>query len=219
MAKKISMIPQSQSNSLTENALLDFIRQELNNYYKDCEPNIISKVRAAYPSLRDEQIRDIFQDVCIALVEKAHDGNLRLTCSLFHYVYRCCWNKAEHETRHPERAWQLPTDDIMRVRYCKRETVVKSYMDIQKKLHINAYSKWTTEDDDTLLQMHRDGASINEMMEKFGRNEGSIKSRILKLEASSASQIRTDNLTLSENKERSNSKSVIEKLKGFFKKR
>ena len=67
--------------------------------------------------------------------------------------------------------------------------------------------------------MHRDGASINEMMEKFGRNEGSIKSRILKLEASSASQIRTDNLTLSENKERSNSKSVIEKLKGFFKKR
>ena len=91
MAKKISMIPQSQSNSLTENALLDFIRHELNNYYKDCEPNIISKVRAAYPSLRDEQIRDIFQDVCIALVEKAHDGNLRLTCSLFHYVYRCCW--------------------------------------------------------------------------------------------------------------------------------
>ena len=114
MAKKISMIPQSQSNSLTENALLDFIRQELNNYYNDCEPNIISKVRAAYPSLRDEQIRDIFQDVCIALVEKAHDENFRLTCSLFHYVYRCCWNKAEHEIRHPERAWQLPTDDIMR---------------------------------------------------------------------------------------------------------
>ena len=114
MAKKISMIPQSQSNSLTENALLDFIRQELNNYYNDCEPNIISKVRAAYPSLRDEQIRDIFQDVCIALVEKAHDENFRLTCSLFHYVYRCCWNKAEHETRHPERAWQLPTADIMR---------------------------------------------------------------------------------------------------------
>lgn len=114
MAKWISMIPQSQSNSLTENALLDFIRQELNNYYNDSEPNIISKVRTAYPSLRDEQIRDIFQDVCIALVEKAHDGNIRLTCSLFHYVYRCCWNKAEHETRHPERAWQLPTDDIMR---------------------------------------------------------------------------------------------------------
>lgn len=114
MAKNISMIPQSQSNSITENALLDFIRQELNNYYNDCEPNIISKVRAAYPSLPDEQIRDIFQDVCIALVEKAHDENFRLTCSLFHYVYRCCWNKAEHETRHPERAWQLPTDDIMR---------------------------------------------------------------------------------------------------------
>lgn len=109
------------------------------------------------------------------------------------------------------------TDDIMRVRYCKRETVVKSYMYIQKQLHANAYSKWTTEDDSALMQMHRDGVSINEMMEKFGRNEGSIKSRILKLEASSAPQICTDNLTPSENKKTSNSKSIIEKIKGLFK--
>ena len=111
------------------------------------------------------------------------------------------------------------TDDIMRVRYCKRETIVKSYMEIQKQLHTNAYSKWTTEDDDTLMQMHRSGASISEMMEKLGRNEGSIKSRILKLEAFSASQFNTNNLKTSESKELSNSKSFIEKIKGLFKKR
>ena len=114
MAKTINMTPQSQSNTLTENELLAFIRQEINNYYKNVEPNIISKVKSAYPSLHIEKIRDIFQEVCIKLVEKAHDENFKLTCCLFYYVYRCCWNKAEHDSRHPEREWQLPTDNMMR---------------------------------------------------------------------------------------------------------
>ena len=114
MAKTISMTPQSQSNTLTENDLLVFIRREFNNYYNNIEPNIISKVKSAYPSLHIEKIRDIFQEVCIKLVEKAHDENFKLTCSLFYYVYRCCWNKAEHDSRHPEREWQLPTDNMMR---------------------------------------------------------------------------------------------------------
>ena len=114
MAKTINMTPQSQSNTLTENELLAFIRQEINNYYKNVEPNIISKVKSAYPSLHIEKIRDIFQEVCIKLVEKAHDENFKLTCSLFYYVYRCCWNKAEHDSRHPEREWHLPTDNMMR---------------------------------------------------------------------------------------------------------
>lgn len=114
MAKTINMTPQSQSNTLTENELLAFIRQEFNNYYKNVEPNIFSKVKSAYPSLHIEKIRDIFQEVCIKLVEKTHDENFKLTCSLFHYVYRCCWNKAEHDSRHPEREWQLPTDNMMR---------------------------------------------------------------------------------------------------------
>ena len=114
MAKTINMTPQSQSNTLTDNELLAFIRQEINNYYKNVEPNIISKVKSAYPSLHIEKIRDIFQEVCIKLVEKAHDENFKLTCSLFHYVYRCCWNKAEHDSRHPEREWQLPSDNMMR---------------------------------------------------------------------------------------------------------
>ena len=114
MAKNISITSQSHTDTFTENDLLVFIRQEFNNYYNNVEPNIISKVKSAYPSLRIEKIRDIFQEVCIALVEKAHDENFKLTCSLFYFVYRCCWNKAEHDARHPERTWQLPTDDIMR---------------------------------------------------------------------------------------------------------
>lgn len=106
MAKIIRLNSRSKSDALTENALLDFIRDE--------RLNIIEKVKCSYPSLHEEKIKDIFQEVCISLVEKAHDENFKLTCSLFHFVYRCCWNKAEHEIRHPERSWQLPTDDIMR---------------------------------------------------------------------------------------------------------
>jgi hypothetical protein len=73
MAKNISITSQSHTDTFTENDLLVFIRQEFNKYYNNVEPNIISKVKSAYPSLRIERIRDIFQDVCIALVEKAHD--------------------------------------------------------------------------------------------------------------------------------------------------
>lgn len=97
------MNTQDQTNDLSENALVEFIRKE--------RKNIIRKVQEHYSSLRKEQIEDVFQDVCIALVEKAHDKNFKLTCSLFNYVYKCCWNKAEHEARHPERIWELPDDN------------------------------------------------------------------------------------------------------------
>lgn len=106
MAKSIRMNPRTKSDTQTKNALLDFIRYE--------RLNVIEKVKCSYPSLPKEEIEDIFQTVCIALVDKVHEENFRLTCSLFHYVYRCCWNQAEHKSRHPERALQLPTDDLMR---------------------------------------------------------------------------------------------------------
>lgn len=106
MAKSIRMNPRTKSDTLTKNALLDFIRDE--------RLNVIEKVKCSYPSLPKEEIEDIFQTVCIALVDKVHDENFRLTSSLFYYVYRCCWNQAEHKSRHPERALQLPTDDLMR---------------------------------------------------------------------------------------------------------
>lgn len=56
-----------------------------------------------------------------------------------------------------------------------------SYMDQQKLLHPNAYAKWSQEDDELLLEMHKQGASIMEMMTRFERNEGAIRSRLKKL--------------------------------------
>lgn len=56
-----------------------------------------------------------------------------------------------------------------------------SYMNQQKQLHPNAYAKWSQEDDALLLEMHKRGASIKEMMTRFERNEGSIQSRLKKL--------------------------------------
>lgn len=110
------------------------------------------------------------------------------------------------------------TDEIMRVRYSKRETITKSYMETQKQLHTNAYAKWTTEDDSILLQMYRAGASINELMEKFGRNEGSIKSRIAKLEANSAQHNDTSPIQITKDEEAPKPKSFIERLRRLFNK-
>ena len=56
-----------------------------------------------------------------------------------------------------------------------------SYMDRQKQLHPNAYAKWSQEDDNLLMEMHRQGASLHEIMTLFQRNEGSIRSRLKKL--------------------------------------
>lgn len=56
-----------------------------------------------------------------------------------------------------------------------------SYMDRQKQLHSNAYAKWSQEDDSLLVELYRQGVSINEIMTRFQRNEGSIRSRLKKL--------------------------------------
>ena len=56
-----------------------------------------------------------------------------------------------------------------------------SYIDRQKQLHPNAYAKWSQEDDSLLMEMHRQGASLNEIMTRFQRNEGSIRARLKKL--------------------------------------
>jgi hypothetical protein len=53
-----------------------------------------------------------------------------------------------------------------------------SYMDQQKQLHPNAYAKWSQEDDALLLEMHKQGASLMEIMTQFERNEGAIRSRL-----------------------------------------
>ena len=99
-------IAEEQLEKLSENRLVQFIKED--------GKAVREKLKAHYPSLREDQIWDIFQDVCIALVEKARDDSFRLTCSLFHFVYTCCWNRAEHESRSSNKMWRLPTDDILK---------------------------------------------------------------------------------------------------------
>lgn len=55
------------------------------------------------------------------------------------------------------------------------------YMERQKQLYANAYAPWTDEDDALLMRLHSAGKSVKELMEVFGRNRGSITSRIKKL--------------------------------------
>lgn len=55
------------------------------------------------------------------------------------------------------------------------------YMHLQKELHLNAYVKWTEDDDKMLLELNDMGKSVSELCELFGRNEGAIRSRIKKL--------------------------------------
>ena len=62
-----------------------------------------------------------------------------------------------------------------------REPEELSYMEQQKRLHANAYAKWTTEDDKLLMELYSNGTSVKELMERFGRNRGAIRSRLKKL--------------------------------------
>ena len=56
-----------------------------------------------------------------------------------------------------------------------------SYMEQQKLLYAKAYAKWTREEDSELLELYSKGWSIKELVNKFERNEGAIRSRIKKL--------------------------------------
>jgi len=58
-----------------------------------------------------------------------------------------------------------------------------SYMEKQKALHPNAYSRWSDEDDRQLKRLFDEGKSIEELMSIFQRNRGSITSRLRKVGA------------------------------------
>ncbi len=45
----------------------------------------------------------------------------------------------------------------------------------------NAYAPWTAADDQRLLDLHREGHSVEHLATTFGRNKGSIETRLRKL--------------------------------------
>ena len=104
-------------------------------------------------------------------------------------------------------------NEIFRLKYNKNTSEEQSYMERQKQIHSKAYERWTDDDDRLLMQMHKSGASINELMSKFGRNEGAIRSRIIKLETSSPKTISPDSTTPATS---NSSKSFFEKIKELF---
>lgn len=76
----------------------------------------------------------------------------------------------------------IPTNigDEVKIPFLK-EPEEPSYMERQKQLHANAYAKWTKEDDVLLMELFSQGATVSALMERFGRNRGSIRSRLKKL--------------------------------------
>lgn len=47
-----------------------------------------------------------------------------------------------------------------------------------RKNHPNAFRPWTAEDEQTLIEMHRSGASKDELVTTLGRQEGGIATRL-----------------------------------------
>ena len=54
-------------------------------------------------------------------------------------------------------------------------------MNQQKRIHANAYSPWTDEDENTLRSLYRQGKTVKELAIILQRNEGSIRSRLRKI--------------------------------------
>ena len=87
--------------------------------------------------------------------------------------------------------------DIRRLPYLSDKDVkrLKKYLKAYKQLigeptysvyacrqeYLNAYDPWTEEDDARLTEMWREGVSIDELAEHFGRKRGAIISRMKKL--------------------------------------
>ena len=58
----------------------------------------------------------------------------------------------------------------------------KSYtLSDKREEHKQAYLPWSNEDDLNLLQLYKEGKTLAELAEKFGRNKGAIESRLKKL--------------------------------------
>ncbi|MFE2728048.1 hypothetical protein [Kitasatospora sp. NPDC059327] len=53
----------------------------------------------------------------------------------------------------------------------------------KRREHPNAYKHWTSEEEERLLALCARGMSLAELSEEFGRNQGAIASRLLKLDA------------------------------------
>ncbi|MEU9211800.1 hypothetical protein AB0D27_28670 [Streptomyces sp. NPDC048415] len=54
-------------------------------------------------------------------------------------------------------------------------------MEDKRKAHPNAYMPWTEQDEQDLAARCAQGASLAQLAREFGRNEGAIASRLMKI--------------------------------------
>lgn len=60
----------------------------------------------------------------------------------------------------------------------------KAYtVEAKRRLHPNAYKPWEPEDEQRLAERCAQGVSLAELSQEFGRNEGAVASRLLKIQA------------------------------------
>ncbi|MBX9363647.1 hypothetical protein [Streptomyces sp. WAC04114] len=77
----------------------------------------------------------------------------------------------------------FPVDDVP-APHTDPKKEPKAYTVAEKrKTHPNAYEPWSIEDDQRLAERCAMGASLAELAQEFGRNQGGIASRLLKIDA------------------------------------
>lgn len=94
----------------------------------------------------------------------------------------CSHLGVERSSEPLESAEILPSFDAIELPIEKNHSDKElSYMDKQKRLHANAYSPWSNEEESTLSFQYRQGKTVKELAIILQRNEGSIRSRLRKL--------------------------------------
>lgn len=71
---------------------------------------------------------------------------------------------------------------ITKEKFSKSENGKAYSIDSVREKHKDAYRPWTSELDQELIVMYREGINVRDMMKHFGRTRGAIASRIRKLE-------------------------------------
>ncbi|MCC9711652.1 helix-turn-helix domain-containing protein [Streptomyces sp. MNU76] len=76
----------------------------------------------------------------------------------------------------------FPADDVPAPRTGPEKPKAYTVAD-KRRIHPNAYQPWSAEDEQRLAERCAQGASLAELSREFGRNEGGIASRLIKIKA------------------------------------
>lgn len=80
------------------------------------------------------------------------------------------WNSGEEVGRH--RQSRIRSLEVLDTRSMTRR------IQRARKTHPNAFRPWTVDDEQTLIEMHTNGATITQLQQALGRREGGILTRL-----------------------------------------